>query len=197
MPDDAVKAEKKELRKRIKQQLRDTPHDAIADWSQRITERLCGLTEYRDAKAIMVYASLPGEFLTDALIEHAIGAGKVVCGPKIDWDDREMFAAKVDSRDDFIVDAHGVEEPRTDQVFPAEKLDLVLVPGLAFDGEGRRLGRGGGFYDKFLSRLESGACRAAATFDLQIVPSIPVTAHDQPVQMLVTQTQVRRFAPRL
>ena len=191
--DEVLKAEKRKLRKEIRQRLEETDPRQIQTWSDRITTKLLALAEYHRAKAIMVYLSLPGEFRTRGLIDDALRCGKVVCGPKVNWRAREMYPARLGSSDDFEVDDHGVSEPRSEEAFAVGKLDLVLVPGLAFDFQGRRLGRGGGFYDRLLSQAELRACKIAAAFDLQIVDRLPVDDHDESVDVIMTPTRMLRF----
>jgi len=184
-------AEKAELRKTVRQALRRIDPAQLKQWSDRITARLLELPEYQKSKALMVYFSLPGEYATDALIDDAVGSGKTVCAPNVIWRTHEMYPVMVVGRDNYVVGDHGVKQPGSDQRFQADRLDLILVPGLAFDAQGRRLGRGGGFYDMLLGQSEIRATKLAAAFDLQIVENLPVADHDQPVDMIVTPTRVQ------
>lgn len=187
---------KAQLRKTIRQTLREIAPPQRSAWSRQITARVLELPEYGRAKAIMVYLSFVTEFQTGDLIDAAIRADKIVCAPKMDWAAWRMYPAVLADKDDCRTGRSGVKEPTSDQAFPTEQLDLVLVPGLVFDLRGWRLGRGGGFYDRFFSRADLHACTAAAAFDCQIVEELVVDPHDQPVDLIVTPTALMRFTSR-
>jgi len=187
------KTEKADLRKRMREALKQTPAAQIAQWSARITEKLIELPEFQQAASLMVYLSFATEYQTADLIGRALAAGKTVCAPKVAWDRWQMHPVVLRSADDFVKDDHGINEPKSNQRFSLGELALVLVPGLAFDQRGRRLGRGGGFYDQLLSRTDLQAAKIAAAFDLQLVPRVPVADHDQPVDTIVTPHKLLRF----
>lgn len=190
------KNEKAALRKVVRQALREADSVDMVRWSDQITGRLVALTEYRQAQAVMVYLSFRTEYQTAALIEHALGAGKAVCAPKVNWRTGRMAPVVLRGSDDYELDDHRIKEPRSDERFPLAEVGMVVVPGLAFDGRGRRLGRGGGFYDKLLSRTDVQAIKLAAAFDLQIVSRVPVDPHDQPVDAILTPSKLMRFVRR-
>jgi len=92
---------------------------------------------------------------------------------------------------------HGIREPETGKPVPISEIDLVLVPGLGFTANGFRIGRGMGFYDRFLAQPEFVGVSCGLAFEEQIVPALPVLDHDVPLSMLVTDRSVRRFAANL
>jgi 5-formyltetrahydrofolate cyclo-ligase len=190
---DALKQAKVALRKKVREALAKLSHEQIAEWSRAITQRILELNEYQQAKTVMVYLSMMGEHGTDELIRHAMAAGKSVCAPKVMWQTGRMYPMRLTSLEAVEVDDHGIRTPISDEQCPVDQCDFILVPGLAFDARGRRLGRGGGFYDKLLSRTDVRAAKVAAAFDLQIVESLPVDVHDQPVDVIVTPSRQMRF----
>ena len=188
-----LKSEKAQLRKDIRELLHAISADQRRDWSARITERILDLPEYKAAKVPMVFLSFSKEFDTDPLIVHGLAAGKTVCAPKVDWRTWKMEPVKLNGPDDILKDEHGLREPVGSEKVEVDRIDLVLVPGIAFDSSGRRLGRGGGFYDAFLSRSDLRAVKLAPTFDCQIRPAVPCDRHDQPVDIILTPTKTLRF----
>ena len=126
------------------------------------------------------------------LIQTALNAQKVVAVPLVDWNSRGMHAARLTSLDPeaLIVGQHGVRTPRVIEAIPIESLDVIIVPGLAFDATGRRLGRGGGFYDRFLAMLPKSAWTIGLCFESQIVPHIPAEPHDSRVRFIATESRL-------
>lgn len=133
-----------------------------------------------------------------SLHDELIARG-VLALPRIDWDNRTMRAwllpraERVDRSRDLVARRFGVPEPAHGEPIDLEQLDAVLVPGLAFDRSGARLGRGAGFYDRFLAPLDASS-RAprliGVCFDRQLVVRVPTEAHDRRVDTLVTESGV-------
>ena len=163
--------------------------------SQTACESVLALPEYRDARTIMLYLPMPAEADCSGIAKHAWSSGKTVLAPKITWQPREMIAVQIRSLDtDVTSGEYGIPMPAGDEPWPADKINFVIVPALAFDRRGHRLGRGGGFYDRFLAQ---GALRAAVCglgFSEQIVDRLPNHPHDQPMEILVTDREILRFS---
>lgn len=138
-----LKSEKARVRKDIRDQLKILSVGQRHEWSVRITKRLLELPEYRQAKVVMVFLSFPKEYDTEPVILNGLSAGKTVCAPKVDWQAWKMEPVKLAGLDEIANDMHGLLEPTGDQKVDVDLIDLVLVPGLAFDTSGHRLGRGG------------------------------------------------------
>ncbi len=188
-----LKSEKAQVRKDIRDQLHALPAEQRQEWSARMTERILELPEYQQAKVLMVFLSFSKEYDTEPLILHGLSAGKTVCAPKVDWQTWKMAPVKLNGLEEVVKDEHGLREPTGDTKVDVDRIDLVLVPGLAFDTSGHRVGRGGGFYDAFLSRIDLRAVKLAPTFDFQVRSAIPFDRHDQPVDILLTTTKTLRF----
>lgn len=167
---------------------------AHAEKSARITAALFTLEECAQAGAVMAYVPVRSEFDTRPLLERLLGAGVVLALPRITGP-RVMVAAHVTDLDrDLVPGAFGIPAPRDDlEALPPARLDCVLVPGSAFDLEGRRSGYGGGYYDNLLPLTRPGCHRVAAAFDVQVVDEVPSEPHDLPVHILVTETRVVDF----
>jgi 5-formyltetrahydrofolate cyclo-ligase len=154
--------------------------------------KLTALEEFQNASVIMLYMPLANEIDVTPVAVQCFRLGKTVCVPKVDWDRREMTAAEVNSIDDDVLDCdeHGVRSPKDCRPVLPNTIDLVIVPGLAFDQRGNRLGRGGGYYDRFIKKLRTSTTTVGLVFDTQIVPAVPFKKSDAAVDMVVTDRRV-------
>ena len=188
---------KKRLRAEMKARLASIAPQDVLERTRAACRSLIDLPEYRDARVIMLYLPIPQEVDPAQVALHAWGQGKTVLAPKVDWSQRHMLAVQIHSMDDGVVRGkYGVPQPPPDgPVYPVEEIDLVIVPALAYDRTGGRLGRGGGFYDRFLSGLDVTAVTCGLAFTEQLVDQLPADRHDRPVDILVTDKEVLRFGP--
>jgi 5-formyltetrahydrofolate cyclo-ligase len=155
--------------------------------SREIEARLIALPEYQAATAIMFFASFRTEVDTLPMIRHALGASKRVILPKVKGRDLALFEIG-DFDNDCAPGAWDIPEPREHRPMPLEDVDLMIVPGLAFDVQGNRLGYGAGFYDRILPGFKKGT--AALAFEVQIVPEVPTAEFDIPVKRIITEHRV-------
>lgn len=185
---------KKALRDQLRARLAAIPPDVLAERSARACERVCSLPEYRNAGVIMIFLSLPREVDTAPLALRAWEDGKRLLAPRVSWEQRRMVPVEIRSLTHGLAETQfGLREPAEGAVFPVEEIDLVLVPGLGFDPFGNRLGRGRGFYDRFLSQEAFRGVSCGLALEEQVVSQIPAGPGDVSVDMLVTDEQVRRF----
>ena len=156
---------------------------------------LLSLAEYAKAETIMAYIPLPDELDIEPALNTAWGNGKTVVMPRIIWEEHELKPIVTHNLDsDLMAGRHGLREPAGDQEVGLEDIDLVIVPAVGFDRRGHRMGRGGGFYDRFLARGALEARTVGITFEEQVLEELPVLSHDQKVQMIVTNAGVHRCA---
>jgi 5-formyltetrahydrofolate cyclo-ligase len=155
--------------------------------SAEIEERLFSLPEFRNARTVLFFASFRSEVETLPMVRRALANGKRVVLPKVRRSDLELFEVH-DVERDIAPGAWGIPEPRESRPVRVEDIDLIVVPGAAFDERGNRIGYGAGFYDKLLP-LYRGRTVALA-FELQMVSAVPAAAHDIPVHMIVTEKRV-------
>lgn len=186
---------KTELRQRLRSTLAVLTPDEIATGSLRACHRLFAQPEYIKAEVIMVYLSLPNEADTTPIVLRAWQDRKRVLAPKVSWNQRRMLPLEIRSlTDDLVVSNLGIREPVSGIPFPIRHIDLVIVPGLGFDEYGNRLGRGRGFYDRFLVHPEFTGTSCGLSLSQQVVSMVPVGPLDQSIHMLVTDADVRRFS---
>jgi 5-formyltetrahydrofolate cyclo-ligase len=155
--------------------------------------RLCAIclsrAEWRRSQTVLLYAPLPDEVDVWPLVQQALAAGKTVALPRYSVGTQGYGAAAIcDPETDLHPGQFGICEPKPHCAeLPLNRLDLVLVSGIAFDPHGRRLGRGKGYYDRLLAEVRGVKCGVA--FDEQIVPEVPVGPHDAPLNCIVTPTR--------
>lgn len=163
--------------------------------SEEIKRKVLELQEVRDARVIMLYASKGKEVRTDELISELLRVGKRVVLPKTEMREKGITPVEIsDLEKDLIPGNYGIREPRdcARRVDPGE-IDLVIVPGIAFDRNGNRLGRGAGYYDRFLSTIKGKVRIVALAYSFQIVERVPSSNSDVPVDIIVTEEGVYRI----
>jgi len=155
-----------------------------------VAGRVAALPEIAKARVVMGFASFGTELPADPVMAWALSSGRRLLVPFVDGS--ALRAAEVASLEDLAPGYRGIREPlRRTAVDPAEA-DVVLVPGVAFDLAGRRLGYGGGFYDSFLAEIDPLVTRVGLCFDLQVVEEVPAGDHDARVGAIVTERRVIR-----
>lgn len=183
---------KVELRREFRRQRSALPPELVEGWSAAIVSRLTVLDEFLRAEAIHCYASsLPGEVRTDQLMARSLSARKQVICPRVRAHG-QLEHREVAELSHLVESTFGLREPHPELAAPVDLIaaELIVVPGVAFTADGRRLGMGGGYYDRFLSEVSVPIVGLA--YEMQIVDSLPHSAHDQPVDMIITELRVIR-----
>ncbi len=184
-----MNAGKAALRKQIIQQTDAFPADYLNESDKGIFEIIKEMQEFKNAETIFSYYSLGWEPNTIELMEYALRQGKTVTLP-VCFKGGIMEARAIGSLDELSESWYHLLEPlNSTRIIPPEALDFVVVPALAFDREGYRLGRGGGYYDRYL--LKTRAFTAGITRERLMVSVLPREAHDIPVQCVVTEERAR------
>jgi len=150
--------------------------------------------EFDAARVVMLYLSTPTEVDTAPLALKCWQQNKSVVVPKVSWDQRRMLPVEISSLKDAMTMTGPVREPVSGKPIPLDLIDLVIVPGLGFTPTGYRIGRGMGFYDRFLAQPEFVGLSCGLAFEDQVIADLPVLDHDMPLSMLVTDQGIRRFA---
>lgn len=185
---------KQQLRQQIRTQLGKMTDQQRSEASQKACKTLIDMPEFQNANTIMAFLSLPHEIDTAPFILYAWQHSKMVAVPKISWQQRHMMPVQITSLETGIAtEAGGLRNPVIGVPVPLEDIDLIIAPGLAFDNNGNRLGRGGSYYDRFFSNERLRAIKCGFSFAEQIVETVPTFEHDKPVDMLVTEQGVIRF----
>lgn len=185
---------KKELRQHLRRIMSDISPEELHNRSLQAYHRLIETPEYSRAQIIMVFLSLPTEVDTTPLVLRAWRDHKRVLAPKVSWEQRRMLPIEIRSLSDDVSESPlGIREPAQGVPIPVSAIDLIIVPGLGFDLVGHRIGRGRGFYDRFLAHRDWRGIACGFAIHEQVVEEVPVAAHDVQVDMLVTDTAVTHF----
>lgn len=186
---------KAQLRKLVRDELRGEAGLEREAASARACELLCRQAVWQQSAGILFYAALPAELDLGRLIAQAVAEGKRAALPRYNLTAAAYFAHEVRHPQDGLAKGpFNILEPvETSPPLDVNQLDLILVPGVAFDLNGRRLGRGRGFYDRLLAEASTVKCGVA--FDFQIKDEIPVEPHDVPVDYILTPSRFCRARP--
>lgn len=192
---------KTELRKAVRQLKKEHTQEELKSLSACITGKVLDLDIIKDADTVMLYCSLPDEVYTMDMIHRLHGEGKKIVLPKV-ISDCEMELREYDGDADLEVGSFGIMEPCGKLFTDYEDIDVAVIPGMAFDKDGNRLGRGKGYYDRFLNaagkrgtneKCENGKCgngkgntyKIGICFPFQFVDAVPADEHDNRMDMVV------------
>ena len=184
---------KEEIRRKILKKRLSLSSEDIRDKSQQVFLNLAETVEYRNSRNIMFYVATRIEVQTEEMIKMSIKMGKNVFVPIILPECLNLAPSKIF---DFDIELEkgkkGIFEPKKEyyRLFPPENIDLIIVPGVAFDLSGNRIGRGFGYYDNFLRKVSSSAKIVALAFEMQIVKKIPNDKNDIPVHKIITEKRI-------
>jgi 5-formyltetrahydrofolate cyclo-ligase len=181
-----IQASKLALRREVTARLRSLTEPCRAAASVQACALLQKQPLWTQAHSVLLFAPLPGELHVWPLLQEALAAGKAAALPRFDPAAKRYAPCQILDAADIRVGHFGIREPRNPGS-PVLQFDLILVPGLAFDLHGHRLGRGKGYYDQLLSGLQGPTCGVA--FDEQVLPDVPAEPHDARLNYLLTPTR--------
>jgi len=180
---------KHKIRKHIKDKFKAYSTLEKSRKSDIIRGKLFNEEEFKKAKVVMFYVSLKDEVDTLLMIDEALKAGKRIAVPVILKEEKRLIAGEIHNRLEDLESQHfGIYQPKQDRVkeIPLDDIDLVVVPGVAFDRKNIRLGRGHGYYDRFLSGLPKTTKAIGLAFDFQVLEDLPQDPHDIPVSKVIS-----------
>ncbi len=191
---DNVVQQKSKIRSLFESQRRSLSGESVDSQSSKIISHLKNLPEYQGAKTVHCYVAWRNEVNTNQLIKDTLQTGRRVIVPVIDLSSHILLHSEIKGFDELKKGTFGILEPPKDRFRKVKisEFDLVIVPGVAFDLSGHRIGFGGGFYDGFLGSVK--ATKIALAYEFQIVDEIPTRAEDEKVDILVSEKNVYRFS---
>lgn len=184
--------DKTELRKAVLLKRDSIPLEVRVFKDQEITERLLSYSDFVKAETIMLYASFRSEVNTFPIIERTLKEGKTVVLPVVNALQRRLELYRINSLDDLSPGYMGIMEPKPERAVAIEEssLDFILLPGVAFDERGGRIGYGGGYYDRLVKNLTGNTRLVSLAYEEQIVEHVPLEQHDQRVHAVITDRRV-------
>ena len=187
----ALRAAKLALRRRVLADRDALPAAVRRAASAAIAARILERADFKAARAVLLTLPFGSEWDTVAVMRAALAAGRIVAVPRVDRESRMLeLRAIADPERDVVAGYRDIPEPLPAcPLVSRDTIDFVLVPGVAFDRLGRRIGYGGGYYDRLLPLLSPRAARVAGAFDVQLVDRVPAAAHDVAVDAIVTESR--------
>ena len=188
-----IKAKKTEIRRSGFARRNALPKEERAEKSAAIMERLFDFANFLEARIVLFYMSYGSEVDTEPMIRKALEVEKTVALPLVDTRKKQIFPFRIEDLDrDVRPGYRGIREPipqRCKQI-PVEYINLAIIPGIAFDERGGRIGHGVGVYDRFIPKLDITTRKVALAFECQIVAQIPMEPHDRYTDIIITEERI-------
>lgn len=184
---------KASLREELTARRKALTPDVIDERGLKIQSRFLATAYYDKARTVALYAPIRGEVPTKDILTAALSDGKVVCYPLSHVHGRILSFRAITSEAELEPGRLGVREPTSSaDLIAVEQIDLFVVPGLGFTRDGKRLGRGGGYYDATLKAAAERSRRIGLAFSEQVVDAIPVNGEDVAMDLVVTENESHR-----
>lgn len=183
-----VHLKKQKLREEILEKLHSISKEEKGRKVKVLKKKLFSLKEFKKAKCVMFYVSKHYEVDTHEMIDDSISMGKKVVVPITLKEEKILKPSELKDREKELIRSHyGIHQPGEEHIrpVPLEELGLMIVPGLAFDRSGHRLGHGGGYYDRFLKKAPPTIFTVGLAFDFQVVDELPKYATDIPIDKIL------------
>lgn len=180
--------DKEKIRDRIKAQRKQLSKQEIEDKSAKITLALFSCDALKNANTVMVYLANFNEVRTDKITQRLFQKGKRVVAPITDEENISLTPYLFTNEKELTKGAYGIKEPKRDFRVEKSEIDAVIVPGIAFDENGNRMGFGKGYYDRFLEDfcgIKIGIC-----YDFQIIDAIPTNEHDIAMDYIISEENI-------
>ncbi|MFA6079836.1 MAG: 5-formyltetrahydrofolate cyclo-ligase [Candidatus Omnitrophota bacterium] len=177
------------IRREIKDKIKRYSELEKTQKSDIIKGKLFNEEVFKKAKVVMFYVSLKDEVSTLSMVDEALKMGKRICVPVVIKEDKRLIAGEIKDRSEDLESQHfGIYQPKSGKVHevPLDDIDVVVVPGIAFDKTNVRLGRGHGYYDRFLKGLSCHTRTIGLAYDFQLLDNLPQDSHDIPVWKTIT-----------
>jgi 5-formyltetrahydrofolate cyclo-ligase len=188
-----LKEKKSEIRAETLARRNALSDEERSEKSKAIMECLFDFANFLEARIILFYVNANSEVATEAMISKALAYEKIVAVPWVDQKERQILPLKInDLNRDVQPGYRGIREPIAQRckAIPVKNVDLAIIPGVAFDERGGRIGHGTGYYDKFIPMLDVTTRKVALAYECQIVPQIPMEPHDRYIDIIITERRI-------
>jgi len=191
-----LKEDKKIIRNKILEIRKAADAGFIHEMSQKITKKIISLETFKKSGIIMAYMDFRNEVATMDLIRFCITHDKKVVLPRIERSEtglKDIYAYEInDVLSDTEPGSYGIMEPvrKAENLVSPDKIDIVLVPGVAFSENRYRLGYGAGYYDRFLKKVRADCIKIGMAFEFQVLEKIPAEEHDVPLDIIITERRI-------
>ena len=188
-----IQIAKSQIREEIAQKFVALSAKEIAEKTEAIENRLFDFANFLESKITLLYINNEHEVLTENIIKRAFVYNKIVVLPAYNAQNFEMELKKVDNIEkDLVPGPRDILQPDASRCkdVPIEKIDIAIIPAVALDEKGGRIGSGKGYYDRLIPRLAITTRKVALAFETQIVPQVPIESHDRHVDIIITENRV-------
>jgi len=191
-----LKEEKKIIRNKILEVRKAADAGFIHEMSQKIARKITALEAFKKSGIIMAYMDFRNEVATMDLIKFCITHNKKVALPRIECSEtglKDIFAYEInDVLSDTEPGFYGIMDPvrKAENLVSPDKIDIVLVPGVAFSEDRYRIGYGAGYYDRFLKKVRADCIKVGMAFEFQVLEKIPAEEHDVPLDIIITERRI-------
>jgi len=188
-----ISAAKIQIRADIANTISALSENEIHEKTSAVENRLFEFANFLESKIALLYVNGNLEVQTKSIIQKSYSYNKIVVLPAFDPESFKMKLMKVDtSEQELTPGPRGVLEPDASKckVVPMDRIDIAIIPGLAFDEKGGRIGAGTGYYDRLVPRLDITTRKVALTFEEQIIPQAPMESHDKHVDIIITDKRI-------
>jgi 5-formyltetrahydrofolate cyclo-ligase len=188
-----IQVKKSQLREEITKKITALPAKEIAEKTSAIETRLFDFANFLESAIALMYVHNNGEVQTGNILRRTYDYGKIVVLPAFNNENFGMTLLKVDNLDkDLQEGPRGILEPDETRckVVPIERIDIAIIPAIALDEKGGRVGSGEGYYDRLIPRLAITTRKVALALEQQIVPQVPIESHDKHVDIIITEDRV-------
>ena len=184
---------KADIRSEIAKELTKLSESKQNEIEKQIEGRLFEFANFLESKITLLYIHQEFEVSTKHILKKAFVYNKIVVLPLNDAESRDLKLYKIDDfNNDLNLGVDGALQPNLERckAVPIECIDIAIIPGIAFDEKGGRLGTGNGYYDRLIPKLPITTRKVALAFDQQIIPQVPTESHDKPVDIIITEKRI-------
>jgi len=188
-----IRETKDEIRDKIAKTLVPLTESEVEEKTRRIENRLFEFANFLEANIVLLYINSTSEVNSREILKRCFDYNKIVILPAFDTTKYEMKLMKVDNLDtDLTLGPRGILEPDSSRckVAPIECIDIAIIPGVAFDEKGGRIGSGDGYYDRLIPKLSITTRKVALAFESQIIPIVHMESHDKYVDIIITEKRI-------
>lgn len=190
---DEIQITKNQIREDIAQKIAALSAKEVAEKTKTIEGRLFDFANFLESKIALMYANNENEVQTAKILLRALHSNKIVVLPAYSADNFEMTLKKVDNlKKDLQVGPRNIPQPHVNRckIVPIEKIDIAIIPAVALDEKGGRIGSGEGYYDRLIPNLAITTRKVALALEAQIIPQVPIESHDKHVDIIITEDRV-------
>jgi len=188
-----IRETKNEIRDKIAKTLVPLTENEVEEKTRGIENRLFEFANFLEASIVLLYINSTSEVNSREILKRCFDYNKIVILPAFDTTKYEMKLMKVDNLDtDLTLGPRGILEPDSSRcnVAPIECIDIAIIPGVAFDEKGGRIGSGDGYYDRLIPKLSITTRKVALAFESQIIPIVHMESHDKYVDIIITEKRI-------